>query len=291
MSELLERLGGAPQGRALIITCDNLGQSHAANAAIAECLDIGVATAASLMVPCPWARDAAGRFAHTPVGVDLTLNAEFDNYRWGPITQAPSLLDGDGGFPRTPADSWEHGDLDEAHRECRAQIERASQWGSDLTHLSPHLDTLLMRPEFFDVYLELAVEMALPMRLGGSDQERRAGFPFRRLAADAGVLAPDHLVQVRGPSRSADPRGSVGEFGGWRDRIGGVASHRHPRTAGNGSGLAQPGRTIPVGRPRPVAAHCCRALWRPDVDLHRPPRRPAPELTKPTLSLEIRVLA
>ena len=202
MSELLERLGGAPQGRGLIITCDNLGQSHAANAAIAECLDIGVATAASLMVPCPWARDAAGRFAHTPVGVDLTLNAEFDNYRWGPITQAPSLLDGDGGFPRTPADSWEHGDLDEAHRECRAQVERASQWGSDLTHLSPHLDTLLMRPEFFGVYLELAAEMELPIRLGGSDQERRAGFPFRRLAADAGVLAPDHLVQMRGrPAR------------------------------------------------------------------------------------------
>lgn len=194
----MERLGDDPQGRALIITCDNLGQSHAANAAIAECLDTGVANAASLMVPCPWARDAATRFATTSVGVDLTLNAEFDNYRWGPITQAPSLLDGDGGFPRTPADAWEHSDLDEVFRECRAQIERASQWGSDLTHLSPHLDTLLMRPEFFDVYVELAAELKLPMRLGGSDQERRAGFPFRRLAADAGVLAPDHLVQIRG---------------------------------------------------------------------------------------------
>ena len=198
MSELLERLGGAPGDRALIITCDNLGQSHAANAAIAECLDTGVATSASLMVPCPWARDAASRFAHTPVGVDLTLNAEFDNYRWGPITQAPSLLDGDGGFPRTPADAWEHCDLDEVHRECRAQIERASQWGCELTHLSPHLDTLSMRPEFFAVYVELAAEINLPMRLGGSDQERRAGFPFRRLAADAGVLTPDHLVQIRG---------------------------------------------------------------------------------------------
>ncbi|MDE0117214.1 MAG: ChbG/HpnK family deacetylase [bacterium] len=198
MTELLERLGGAPGDRALIITCDNLGQSHAANAAIAECLDTGVATAAGLMVPCPWARDAASRFSHTPVGVDLTLNAEFDNYRWGPITQAPSLLDGDGGFPRTPADAWEHSDIDEVHRECRAQIERAGQWGSNLTHLSPHLDTLLMRPEFFAVYLELAAEMKLPIRLGGSDQERRAGFPFRRLAADAGVLVPDHLVQIRG---------------------------------------------------------------------------------------------
>jgi len=202
VSELLERLGGTPDGREVIITCDDLGQSHAANAAIAECLDIGVATAASLMVPCPWARDAARRFAHTPVGVELTLNAEFDNYRWAPITQAPSLLDGDGGFPRTPTDSWEHSDLDEVHRECRAQIERASHWGCEITHLSPHLDTLLMRAEFFDLYLELAVEMELPLRLGGSAQERSAGFPFLRLAADAGVLTPDHTVRLRGrPAR------------------------------------------------------------------------------------------
>ncbi|MCY4272803.1 MAG: ChbG/HpnK family deacetylase [bacterium] len=200
MTELLERLGLAPGGRGLIITCDSLGQSHAANAAVAECLGIGVATAASLMVPCPWARDAASRFARTPVGVELTLNAEFDNYRWGPITQAPSLLDGDGGFPRTPTDAWEHSDLEEVRRECRAQIERASQWGSELTHLSPHLDTLLMRPEFFDAYLDLAVEMGLPMRLGGDDQQRRAGFPFRRLAADAGVLSCDHQVRIRGRS-------------------------------------------------------------------------------------------
>ena len=276
----MERLGDGPQGRALIITCDNLGQSHAANAAIAECLDTGVANAASLMVPCPWARDAATRFATTPVGVDLTLNAEFDNYRWGPITQAPSLLDGDGGFPRTPADAWEHSDLDEVFRECRAQIERASQWGSDLTHLSPHLDTLLMRPEFFDVYVELAAELKLPMRLGGSDQERRAGFPFRRLAADAGVLAPDHLVQIRGRPPPPDLGGSGGEPGPGGDRAGGVAGHRHPRAAGAGSGLAQSGGAVPAGGPRSVAAHRHRAIRRTDADLRRSARRPAPGLSE-----------
>ena len=47
----------------------------------------------------------------------LTLNAEYDLYRWGPITQAPSLLDGDGGFPRTVDDVWDHADLDEVRRE------------------------------------------------------------------------------------------------------------------------------------------------------------------------------
>jgi chitin disaccharide deacetylase len=42
----------------------------------------------------------------------------------------------------------------------RAQIERALAWGIDVTHLAPHLTAITLRPEFFDVYLELAVEFA-----------------------------------------------------------------------------------------------------------------------------------
>ena len=47
------------------------------------------ATSATLMVPCPWAREAAARYRGEDVGVHLTLNAEYDLYRWGPITHAP----------------------------------------------------------------------------------------------------------------------------------------------------------------------------------------------------------
>ncbi len=127
----------------------------------------------------------------------LTLNAEHDLYRWGPITQAPSLLDGDGGFPRTMADLWDHADLDEVRRECRAQVERAIYWGFDISHLDSHLGTLELRPEFFDVYLELAVDFGLPLRLGPAPSVRSVGFPFRELAADEGVLFPDNVVRAR----------------------------------------------------------------------------------------------
>ncbi len=41
------------------------------------------------MVPCPWARGAAAGYRGDDVGVHLTVNAEFDLYRWGPITHAP----------------------------------------------------------------------------------------------------------------------------------------------------------------------------------------------------------
>jgi hypothetical protein len=50
-----------------------------------------------------------------------------------------------------------------------------------------------LRPEFFDVYMELAVEFRLPVRLPSTISEEEAGFPFRRLAAQEGVLFPDHF--------------------------------------------------------------------------------------------------
>ena len=140
---------------------------------------------------------AAARYRGEDVGVHLTLNAEYERYRWGPITHAPSLLDGDGGFPRTVDDLWDHADLDEVRRELRAQVERAILWGFDVSHLDSHMGALQLRPEFFDIYLDLAVEFGLPLRLSGASTERAIGFPFRRLAAEEGVLFPDHFIVVR----------------------------------------------------------------------------------------------
>jgi chitin disaccharide deacetylase len=198
MPTLAERLGYRAEDRLLIVNCDDLGVCHAANRGVYEALRDGVATSATLMVPCPWARDAAARYRGEDVGVHLTLNAEYDTYRWGPITHAPSLLDGDGGFPRSVAEVWDHADLDEVRRELRTQVERAILWGFDVSHLDSHMGTLQLRPEFFDVYLELAVDFGLPLRLSGASTERTVGFPFRRLATEEHVVFPDHFVLVRG---------------------------------------------------------------------------------------------
>ncbi|MGD9997364.1 MAG: ChbG/HpnK family deacetylase [Ilumatobacteraceae bacterium] len=190
---LAERMGHPADARLLIISCDDLGSCHAANAGVYAALRDGVATCASLMVPAPWARHAAAAYDGDDLGVHLTLNCEHENYRWGPITHAPSLLSGEGGFPRNVTDLWEHADPAEVLRECRAQIERAIAWGIDVTHLAPHLSSITLRPEFFDVYMELAVEFRLPIRLPSTISEDEAGFPFRQLAADEGVLFPDHF--------------------------------------------------------------------------------------------------
>ena len=198
VTTLAERLGHPPDARLLIVNCDDLGSTYAANVGVYESLRNGVATSATLMVPCPWAREAAARHRGEDVGVHLTLNSEWDEYRWGPITHGPSLVDGEGGFPRTIREVFEHADVDEVRRECRTQIERAILWGFDVTHLDSHMGVLQLRPEFFDVYLELAVDFGLPLRLSGASSERAIGFPFRRLAAAEGVVFPDRFVHLPG---------------------------------------------------------------------------------------------
>ncbi len=204
MTDLSAALGYDPGTKLLIISCANLGQAHGANVAVYDCVQTGLATTASLMVPCPWARDAASRYRGEDIGVQLTLNAELDHYRWGPLTMSPSLLDGDGGFPRTTGDLWDHADLDELRRECRAQIERAILWGFDVTHLDSHLGAMARRPEFFGVYLDLACEFQLPVVLPPEAEERTMGFPARQLAREKGILTPDHVARGRGrPSRAS----------------------------------------------------------------------------------------
>ncbi len=201
MESLVERLGHRADTKLVIISADRIGTTHSSTAGGYQALRNGSATTGTVVMPAAWARHAAEFYRGEDLGVHLTLNSELDCFRWGPITNAPSLLDGDGGFPRTLQDLWDHADLDEVRRESRAQIERAVLWRFDVTHLTTHMGAMQQRPEFFDVLLDLAVEFDLPLRLEGSDAERNAGFPFRSLATAQGVVFPDHFKLVRGNAR------------------------------------------------------------------------------------------
>jgi hypothetical protein len=60
------------------------------------------------------------------------------------------------------------------------------------------MGTVQIRSEFFDIYLGLAAEFQLPLRLSGATTETQIGFPFRRLADEEGVLYPDNFIYVPG---------------------------------------------------------------------------------------------
>ena len=66
-----------------------------------------------------------------------------------------------------------------------------------MSHLDAHMSTLLLRPEFFDVYLDLALDFDLPVRIADGSRPDRLGFPAAELARDAGVVFVDRVLPAR----------------------------------------------------------------------------------------------
>ena len=182
-------LGFSPEDRLLIVNCDDVGSSHSANVAAFRAMTYGIATSVSLMVPCPWAAEAARMFNGLPVGVHLTLTSEHAGYRWRSLTGAASLHDVGGFLPATTTLALAQQDLDDVRAECRAQVDAALAWGVDVTHIDTHMDVLHASEALFATYLDLAAEIGVPVRLPLS-----SAFPARKLAAAQGVLSADHLI-------------------------------------------------------------------------------------------------
>ena len=230
------------------------------------------------MVPCPWARDAAAMYRGEDVGVHLTLNSEWDTYRWGPITHSPSLLDGDGGFPRTVEDVWDHADLDEVRKECRAQLERAIYWGFDVSHIDSHMGTMQLRPEFFDIYLELAVDFRLPVAHGRRERGTARRLPVPAARRRRGRRVPRSLRLHERRLAARDREGAV------RPRAGCHRGLPAPRA----STPTSCARRIPTGRTAsrttrtsPATRRSAICIERAGVTLHRLPRA-ARSATRPT---------
>lgn len=199
---LAERLGYAADAKLLIVNCDDLGSSASANRAAQAALAAGVATSSTLMVPCPWALDGVEKGAAGGMGVHLTLTCEYPGYRWRALTGAPSLHDAQGYMPTTTQAVWAKADLEDVRAECVAQIDQALAWGVDVTHLDAHMGTMQIDPRYFALFVELAAEYRLPLRMFGSGAERRLGFPGRTQAAGRGLVFPDHLLTTWGqPAR------------------------------------------------------------------------------------------
>ena len=193
---LAERLGYGPDDKLLIVNCDDLGSSASANRAIGRAITAGAATSATLMVPCPWALDGVDKAKGGGIGVHLTLTCEYPAYRWRSVTGAASLHDDPGVMPATTQAVWARADLADVRAECRAQIEQACAWGVDVTHLDAHMGAAQLDPRFFAIFLEMAAEFRLPMRMMGARTEEWAGFPLRAQAAAAGGVFPDHIIDL-----------------------------------------------------------------------------------------------
>ncbi len=185
--------------RAVIVHADDIGMCHATIAAFADLIDVGFVTSASLMVPCAWFATAAALCRTLPaadIGVHLTHTAEWELYRWAPLTPAPTLRDAEGCFPRSTAVLWAQADPAEMLAESRAQIERVLAAGIDVTHLDSHMGAVF-HPAYLAGYLALAEEFALPALLPRSSAESLLKLGITGAAADQ-ILAQQAALAARG---------------------------------------------------------------------------------------------
>jgi len=152
----------------LLIRCDDIGMSHSVNLAAKELIETGLIFSASVMFPCAWYQEGVDLLKAHPeitVGIHLTLNAEWKNYRWGPVAgkdKVPSLVDENGYFfPSRAAFFANNPKLDEVETELRAQIERAMKSGLKISYVDYHMGTAVDKPEMRKIVEKLAEEYKL----------------------------------------------------------------------------------------------------------------------------------
>ncbi len=163
-----ERLGYPTGKRVLIFHANRMGVAYESNRPGEQLLDAGFLQSVAAMPPCPWFDEFAKWCRSHPghdVGVNLTLNSHSDVYRWGPVASrenVPSLVDSDGFLWRSELQVAMMADAEEVEHEIHRQIERARSAGIRPTHLTPHLGTLLTRPDLTKIYLETAKRYWIP---------------------------------------------------------------------------------------------------------------------------------
>jgi len=225
----------------LIVRADDIGSCHAANVACIQSYREGIARSVEVMAPCPWFNEAAKMLRENPgydVGVHLTLTSEWASYKWGPLTQAPSLVDANGHFYPTTSQrksfppntgflqcGWK---IDEVEKELRAQIELAKKQIPQVSHLSSHMGTPTCTAELRALVQKLAAEYKLTFETPGSKRFRwSVGSDATAAQRQAALiealegLTPGVYILVEHPSLDTEEMRAIGHEGYWN-----VAAHR-----------------------------------------------------------------
>jgi CubicO group peptidase (beta-lactamase class C family)/predicted glycoside hydrolase/deacetylase ChbG (UPF0249 family) len=177
----------------LIIRGDDMGFSHSANLALMRSYQEGIETSIEVIVPSPWFPEAVKMLQanqSVDVGLHFAITSEWDNVKWRPVTEVPSLENQDGYFfpmiypnKNSPKQSvmenaWKVEDLE---KELRAQIEMARKYIPRLSHVSGHMNSTAFTPEVREMCNRVANEYNLTMVDGGwqkDSQIANTGFDF-----------------------------------------------------------------------------------------------------------------
>jgi predicted glycoside hydrolase/deacetylase ChbG (UPF0249 family) len=198
---LAERLGFKATDKILIVNVDDVGNSHAANAAVIDAMENGLATSATIIVPGPWFPEIAAYAKARPTsdfGVHLAHTSEWKTLKWGPVankSDVPGLVDPQGYLWPDIMSVYKNSNPGQAYIEARAQIKKALDAGVDVTHIDSHMGTLQYNEDYFQVYRRLAKEFNLPLRMGSQELLEKQGGGQQRGQLDSdGTVYPDYLI-------------------------------------------------------------------------------------------------
>ena len=161
----------------LILHGDDVGVSHGTNRASISLLRKGLITSVSVMAPCPWVYEASALLKECSgcdVGVHITLNSEWQGYKWASVStrsEVPGLVDGFGNLFSTPAEILKKARDKEVEKEIEAQIIKAKRLGLKISHIDTHMGTVIMKRNWLALYVKMAERHdALPMLVKWSDE-------------------------------------------------------------------------------------------------------------------------
>jgi predicted glycoside hydrolase/deacetylase ChbG (UPF0249 family) len=170
-----------PSGIRLIVKADDMGAAHGINTGTIAAYKAGIVRTTNVIVPGPWFLEAVRLLQENPgldVGVHLAITSEWDNVKWRPLTQAPSIVDADGYFfptvgPRRGAlantsireAAWK---LEDIERELRAQLDTAKRHLPQATYTWNHMGFTSLAPEVEELVARLSKEydLVVPADLG-----------------------------------------------------------------------------------------------------------------------------
>lgn len=161
-------LSQTSNSKRLLIRCDDMGMCHSVNMAFKEFIDTKIPFSVSVMFNCPWYQEAVEILkdaSHVSIGVHLTLNSEWQNYKWGPVLgkeAVPSLVNNDGYFfPSRKTFHENKPTVEDVEKELRAQIERAMNTGLSIDYVDYHMGAAVDKLEHRIIVEKLANEYGL----------------------------------------------------------------------------------------------------------------------------------
>lgn len=218
----------------LIVRGDDIGSCHAANVACIKSYKEGIMTSVELMVPCSWLPEAVKMLNENPgldVGIHLVLTSEWENYKWRPLTHAPSLTDSDGYFYPT---IWQRKNMpvgtalkeadwkiEEIEKELRAQIELGKQKVPHVSHLTFHMGCASWDPKVRKLCTKLTKEYGLYIvppeagvrGIGRFGDAKTAGERIDRFVKLLEGLKPGTYLFVEHPGLDTAEMSAIGHTG------------------------------------------------------------------------------